>query len=184
MLQLHVFNPTDDYDDDRPPPTLLRVRDYLTRSPSWIPDINETMLLLDPAAGVSRLPINTFGGLEVLAVQLAEVADRLSSGQPGLIRSSFESTPMYLALEPAEDAVYLSVLGQLPRELEYWPLPAGHSSGPVDHRPELYAFMAAHRRDLRPGGALSHRMSPDAGRLQNIRLADRDLVRSLRDEAP
>jgi hypothetical protein len=183
MLQLHVFNPTDDYDDDRPPPSLLRVRDYLASSPSWVPDIDETMLLIDPAAGVSLLPINTFGGLDVLAVQLAEAADRLLSNQPALIRSSFESTPMYLALEPTEGVVYLSVLGEFPRELEHWPLPAGYVSGPVDHRAELYAFVAAHRQALRPGGALSARMMPDARRLQNIRLADPTLVSALRGEA-
>jgi hypothetical protein len=183
MLQLHVFNPTDDYDDDSPPPSLLRVRDYLVRLPLWTPDLAKTMLLLDPAAGISLLPINTFGWLDAIAAQLFEAADRLAAGEPALIRSSYESIPMYLALEPGADATYLSVLGQLPREVEYWPLPAGNITGPVDHRAELHAFVAAHRDELRPGGALSERMMPSARCLQNIRLADSAMVSALRAEA-
>src|SRR5690349_13515036 len=134
VLRLHVFNTSDDYDDDRPPPSLLRVRDYLAGSPPWIPDIGETMLLLEPAAGVSLLPVNPFGWLSALAAQLMEAAERLTAGQPALIRSSIESIPMYLLLEHGGDATYLSALAPLPEQLQYWPLPAGNHTGPVDHR--------------------------------------------------
>ena len=183
MLQLRLFNPTDDYDDDRPPPSLLRARDYLARSQPWTPDPAETMLLLDPAVGVSLLPINPFGWLSALAAQLTEAAERLAAGQPALIRSSIESVPMYLALEPRGDATYLSALAPLPDQLQYWPLPAGNHTGPVDRRAELHAFVAANRDDLRPEGKLAEMMSPDARRLQNIQLGTTSLIAALRAES-
>jgi hypothetical protein len=183
MLQLYVFNPTDDYDDNTPPPSALRPGEYLRRSPPWIPDIAETLLLLDPAAGVSLLPLNTFGWLNDLAAQLAEAADRLAVHKRALIRSSIESVATYLALEPGDDATYLSVLAPLPGEIEYSPLPPGPYTGSVDHRAELHAFVEAHRDELRPGGALAGSISRDAQRLQNIRLSDPSFVMALRAES-
>lgn len=71
MLQLLVFNPTDDWDDDRLPASAIRPAEYMRHSPPWVPDLAETLLLLDPAAGASLLPINPFGPLDYLAAQLA-----------------------------------------------------------------------------------------------------------------
>jgi len=183
MLQLYVFNPTDDWDDDRPPPSALRPGEYLRHAPAWEPDINETLLMLDPAVGVSLLPINPFGPLEYLAAQLTEAADRLAAGKRALIRSSIESVPTYLALEPGDDATYLSVLGRFPNDMEHWPLAPGPYYSRSDRRAELHAFVDAHRDELRPGGARSDWMSRDEKRLQNIRLADPSLLAALRAEA-
>ena len=182
MLQLYVFDPSEELDDAIPPST-LRAREYFARAPAWRPDPAETLLLLDPAIGVSLLPINTFGWLQDIAIQLAEASDRLASGQRALICSSFEGRPLYLALEPARNAVELSVLAPLPRELEYSPLPPGPYSGTADHRVELHSYVDAHRDALRPGGALGAAMGRDRQRLQRIPLPAAGLPEALHAEA-
>lgn len=182
MLQLYVFKAMEDWDDERMPASACRVGDYLARRPAWEPDLDDT-LLLAPAAGASLLPINPFGPLGPLAAQLTEAADRLAAGERALIRSAIESTPIYLALEPRDDAMYLSMLGRLPHDMEHWPLPPGPFSGPADRRDELYAWVDAHRDELRPTGPREGWMPRDPGRLQDIRLAAPSLIADLRAES-
>ena len=182
MLQLYVFDPSEELDDAIPPST-LRAGEYLARAAAWRPDPAETLLLLDPAIGVSLLPINTFGWLQHVAAQLAEASDRLASGQRALIGSSFEGRTLYLALEPAGNGVELSVLASLPEAIEYSPLPPGPYSGTADHRAELHSYVDAHRDALRPSGALGASMNRDRQRLQRIPLPVAGLPEALRAEA-
>jgi hypothetical protein len=182
MLQLYVFDLSDDYDDDRMPASALRPAEYLQVRPSWIPDFGETLLLLDPAAGVSLLPLNPFGLLYDLAAQLAEAADRLVTGKRALIRSSIEATPTYLALEPEGDVIRLSVLGSIPRPVAMTPLPPGPYSRGPDRRAELHDYVDAHRAELRPD-APGVRMIPAEQRVQDVPLAGAGMVSALRREA-
>jgi hypothetical protein len=182
VLQLYVFDPSEEFDEAIPPST-LRANEYLQRTPSWRPESEDTFLLLDPSIGVSLLPINAFGFLEVTAAQLAEASVRLANKQRALLRTSFEARPIYVALEPAGDVVELSVLAPLPYAMEYDPLPPGPFSGGVDHRAELHAYVDAHRDELRPGAVPDTSMNRQKRRLQRIRLPAAGLPEALHAEA-
>lgn len=180
MLQLLVFDPGEDYDDDAPPTSALRVGAYLAAPPSWQPDVAETLLLLDPSIGVSLLPINPFGWLDALAAQLAEAADRLEADQRALLRSSIEATPSWLALEPDGDVVSLSVLAPLPYAVY---ARAGAATASSADRDAVHAYVDAHRDELRPGDASAPLMSRSERALQDIRLPRAGLAAALRAEA-
>jgi hypothetical protein len=182
MLQLYVFDPGDDYDDDRMPGSALRPAEYLRVRPSWIPDLGETLLLLDRAAGVSLLPLNPFGLLYELAAQLGEAADRLADGKRALIRSSIEATPTYLALDPDGDVTRLSVLAQLPRAVAHTPLPPGLYAQGDDRRAELHDYVETHRNELRPGAPGVRMMRPEQ-QVQDVPLPSAGMVSALRREA-
>lgn len=185
MLELYVYDPDEGFDKEQPPATALRPDQYLRERPPWVPDLGECLLLLRDGAGDRLLEINPFGWLHELSAQLDEAARRLDRNQRALIRSCGDWTPTFLALEPDADVTRLSVLMPLPTDLESY-LPSRSRpahDGAVDEGAMLYAYVEAHRDELRPGPTTSPMVSLVKRRLQDLPLPSAGLPAALREEA-
>lgn len=187
MLHLYVYN-FDDDSDREPPPTALRVSDYLNYRPAWEPAFEDTWLLLDHFNCSETVPLidsNPFGLLNFLVPQMEEAALRLEAGERAVIRSAAEGRATFFVLEPEGRITRLSALTYLPEPWgSYYPLinsPSSDESECVDQQKSLYDYIERYREELRPkSGMWQNRDQRD---IQRLKLPTDELIVSLKEEA-